>query len=977
MTNGLSPSGDVVVLDDIGDVEIIQDPFEGDVEVEDGDAPTDIITGDQGPPGPRGNSVLYGNGPPANSFGINGDFYIDLRTALMYGPKAGGAWPPGFSLIGPIGPVGPVGPQGPVGAPGNTIRNGSGPPTNPLGTPGDFYIDTTNHVIYGPKSSTGTTPWGTGTSIVGPVGPAGPIGPSGPPPWSTPPVPWATSTAYTTGPPASLVTHSGASYVPTAGHISGIDFAADLSAGLWALVASSGSPGGITSQVYVGDTPPTGIDNNTLWWNTTDGCLYVYYFDGDSHQWVIAAPIPDLAGYLPVSGGTMTGALTLYADPTASLQAATKNYVDLHSGGIADAPNDGKTYGRASLAWSQVLPIGGGTLTGVLTLSADPTGTNDAATKHYVDTHAIADAPNDGFFYGRSSLAWGKVVGLSGGTMTGALVLSADPTVPLGAATKQYADTKAPLNSPAFSGAPTAPTPAVDDNTTKIATTAYVVGQASAAGDGTPAMDGTAVRGASTHFARADHVHPTDTTRAPLASPAFTGVPTTASTPTAGDSSTKLATTAFVGGAIAGAGIAAPSTTTPAMDGVGAAGTATAYSRGDHVHPSDTTKAPLASPTFTGTPAAPTPAANDNTALLATTAFVAGQAANANPLMNGSVAIGTSLRFARQDHVHPSDTTKLSDAPSDSNTYGRKNGAWSAVSGGASVYVQDTAPVGAAAGSLWWNSANGQMYVYYNDGTSSQWVFAASHSAANVVRSYLAGLVLSTAGSSATFSVAPGQAADGTNSDMMTLASAISKTTSAWAAGSGNGGLDTGTISAAAWYHVHLIKRLDTQVVDVLFSLSATAPTLPANYTLFRRIGSVKTASSLWTAFNQYGDFFYWVAPVTESITPSTTDANFTLAGVPTGVRVEPFLDMTVFGSGNQVTVSVRSPDLQSARATQAGLGQPLFGGTLANGTTTRGQWSSQRTLTNTGAQVAISEFGGNAYFFATEGYADDRGKSF
>ena len=42
--------------------------------------------------------------------------------------------------------------------------------------------------------------------------------------------------------------------------------------------------------------------------------------------------------------------------------------------------------------------------------------------------------------------------------------------------------------------------------------------------------------------------------------------------------------------------------------------------------------------------------------------------------------------------------------------------------GGASVTVSDTAPSSPTAGNLWWNSANGQMYIYYNDGTSSQWV---------------------------------------------------------------------------------------------------------------------------------------------------------------------------------------------------------------------------------------------------------------
>ena len=60
-----------------------------------------------------------------------------------------------------------------------------------------------------------------------------------------------------------------------------------------------------------------------------------------------------------------------------------------------------------------------------------------------------------------------------------------------------------------------------------------------------PAMDGTANAGAVSAWSRGDHVHPIDTSRAPLASPALTGAPT-APTPTTGDNSTKLATTAFV-----------------------------------------------------------------------------------------------------------------------------------------------------------------------------------------------------------------------------------------------------------------------------------------------------------------------------------------------------------------------------------------------------------------------------------------------
>jgi hypothetical protein len=103
-------------------------------------------------------------------------------------------------------------------------------------------------------------------------------------------------------------------------------------------------------------------------------------------------------------------------------------------------------------------------------------------------------------------------------------------------------DTLAPLASPVFTGNPRAPTPVADDNDTSIATSAFVLGQAASA---TPAMNGSAVAGTSTRYARADHVHPTDTSRAAIASPAFTGAPT-APTPTAGDSSTKIATTAFL-----------------------------------------------------------------------------------------------------------------------------------------------------------------------------------------------------------------------------------------------------------------------------------------------------------------------------------------------------------------------------------------------------------------------------------------------
>jgi len=124
---------------------------------------------------------------------------------------------------------------------------------------------------------------------------------------------------------------------------------------------------------------------------------------------------------------------------------------------------------------------------------------------------------------------------------------------------------------------------------------------------------------------------------------------------------------------------------------------------------------------------------------------------------------------------------------------------------------------------------------------------------------------------------------------MMTLTAAITKTTGAWAVGSGNGGLDTGTVANSTWYHVYLIERPDTSVVDVLFSTSATAPTMPTGYTKKRRIGSILTDGSAHIiAFIQVGDRFQWSTPVADvnANNPGTSAVTRTLT-VPTGIIVE------------------------------------------------------------------------------------------
>jgi hypothetical protein len=169
-----------------------------------------------------------------------------------------------------------------------------------------------------------------------------------------------------------------------------------------------------------------------------------------------------------------------------------------------------------------------------------------------------------------------------------------------------------------------------------------------AASSTTPVMDGTGAVGVSALFARADHVHPSDTSRyaasnpsgyqtaaqvtsalapyAPLASPTFTGVPA-GPTATAGTNTTQLATCAFVATAVGAsvAGVSSFNTRTGAITLIGSDVTAAGG-------------ALLAGPTFTGTPSAPTASLGTSTTQLATTAFVGNANANLAPLASPTLS---------------------------------------------------------------------------------------------------------------------------------------------------------------------------------------------------------------------------------------------------------------------------------------------------------------------------------------------------
>lgn len=119
------------------------------------------VTMPTGPQGPQGDQ---GTAPTAQQI------QDAVNTYIAAHPPAAGA----TGATGATGSTGATGTTGASGADGRTILNGSGAPSG--GNSGDFYIDTTANLIYGPKASGA---WGSGTSIVGTTGSTGITGSAG------------------------------------------------------------------------------------------------------------------------------------------------------------------------------------------------------------------------------------------------------------------------------------------------------------------------------------------------------------------------------------------------------------------------------------------------------------------------------------------------------------------------------------------------------------------------------------------------------------------------------------------------------------------------------------------------------------------------------------------------------------------------------------------------------------------------------
>lgn len=257
------------------------------------------------------------------------------------------------------------------------------------------------------------------------------------------------------------------------------------------------------------------------------------------------------------------------------------------------------------------------------------------------------------------------------------------------------------------------------------------------------------------------------------------------------------------------------------------------------------------------------------------------------------------------------------------------------------------------------SASSGQVYVA-NGGGSGAWTTLTTPVFMN---KHIAGLILSNAVGDPTNDVVitAGTCRDSTNTEDMTLGSSLTKRLdAAWTVGDNQGGLDTGAI-ANTTYHMWLIKRTDTGVVDALFSTSATAPTMPTNYTKKRRIGSFVRAAAAIQTFSALelsgGGMEMVITPSeTSGLSFGVTGTNNTITNFPTGVKMEASVAFFKAGATGNLRVMVVSPDqtLPSMSGSLSGSmnTETLFSAGSGDSTLTVDIGGHARVRTNTSAQV-------------------------
>lgn len=250
-------------------------------------------------------------------------------------------------------------------------------------------------------------------------------------------------------------------------------------------------------------------------------------------------------------------------------------------------------------------------------------------------------------------------------------------------------------------------------------------------------------------------------------------------------------------------------------------------------------------------------------------------------------------------------------------------------------------------------------------------------------RGTIGGFVLANNGADAAndIDVGVGSCRSDDDAENIKLAAAITKRLDApFAAGTNQGGLDTGAEAVSTWYHLWAIKNPATGAVDALFSLSATSPTMPAGYTKKRRLGAVRNdAASAILAFDQYGDEFWLDTPILDvnAANPGTAAVTRALT-TPGGVKCQAVLNAGV-SQNSSAGVALYLSSLDAADLAASLTVAPLGTVATASGSVDNVHEGGQaRVWTDTSSQIRsrVNASGANTNVrIATLGWRDQRGK--
>ena len=115
-------------------------------------------TGSNGTNGTDGKTVLNGTSDPNNSQGVNGDFYFNTTNNTLFGPKSNNVWPSEVSLIGPQGATGAQGASG-------LLTSGIDAGNTPYWNGSQWVINSSNLFNNGSNIGLGTTTPNTSAKI--------------------------------------------------------------------------------------------------------------------------------------------------------------------------------------------------------------------------------------------------------------------------------------------------------------------------------------------------------------------------------------------------------------------------------------------------------------------------------------------------------------------------------------------------------------------------------------------------------------------------------------------------------------------------------------------------------------------------------------------------------------------------------------------------------------------------------------------